>query len=182
MSQFVGAVDQGTTSTRFMVFDEGGNEVARHQLEHQQILPQPGWVEHDPLEIAARTNTVIAGALRQRRARRRGPRGDRRHQSARDHGRLESEDRSALVQRHRLAGHAHRSDRQRARQRSGRPSDSRAHRPAARHVFLRRRSCSGSSRTSTACARRPRAAKRCSAPSTRGSSGISPAGPTAAPT
>ena len=64
MPQFVGAVDQGTTSTRFMVFDEGGNEVARHQLEHQQIMTQPGWVEHDPLEIAERTNTVIAGALR----------------------------------------------------------------------------------------------------------------------
>ena len=47
-----------------MVFDEGGNEVARHQLEHQQIMTQPGWVEHDPLEIAERTNTVIAGALR----------------------------------------------------------------------------------------------------------------------
>ena len=47
-----------------MVFDAGGNEVARHQLEHEQIMTQPGWVEHDPLEIAERTNTVIAGALR----------------------------------------------------------------------------------------------------------------------
>jgi glycerol kinase len=64
MSRFVGALDQGTTSTRFMVFDAGGNEVARHQLEHEQIMTQPGWVEHDPLEIAERTNTVIAGALR----------------------------------------------------------------------------------------------------------------------
>jgi glycerol kinase len=64
MSQFVGALDQGTTSTRFMVFDVGGNEIARHQLEHQQIMTQPGWVEHDPLEISERTNTVIAGALR----------------------------------------------------------------------------------------------------------------------
>ena len=64
MSQFVGALDQGTTSTRFMVFDVSGSEVARHQLEHQQIMTQPGWVEHDPLEIAERTNTVIAGALR----------------------------------------------------------------------------------------------------------------------
>jgi glycerol kinase len=64
MPQYVGALDQGTTSTRFMVFDAGGNEVARHQLEHQQIMTQPGWVEHDPLEIAERTNTVIAGALR----------------------------------------------------------------------------------------------------------------------
>ena len=56
MRRYVGAVDQGTTSTRFMVFDKGGHEIARHQLEHEQILPQPGWVEHDPLEIAARTN------------------------------------------------------------------------------------------------------------------------------
>lgn len=40
MADFVGALDQGTTSTRFMIFDHGGNEVARHQLEHEQILPQ----------------------------------------------------------------------------------------------------------------------------------------------
>ena len=64
MTQYVGALDQGTTSTRFMVFDAGGNEIARHQLEHEQIMTQPGWVEHDPLEIAERTNTVIASALR----------------------------------------------------------------------------------------------------------------------
>jgi glycerol kinase len=64
MPDFVGALDQGTTSTRFMVFDAAGREVARHQLEHEQIMTQPGWVEHDPLEIAERTNTVIAGAMR----------------------------------------------------------------------------------------------------------------------
>ncbi len=64
MPRYVGAVDQWTTSTRFMVFDQGGNEISRHQLEHQQILPQPGWVEHDPLEIAARTDEVIARAMR----------------------------------------------------------------------------------------------------------------------
>ena len=63
MADFVGAVDQGTTSTRFMVFDHGGNEVARHQLEHRQILPRAGWVEHDPVEIWERTRTVIAAAL-----------------------------------------------------------------------------------------------------------------------
>jgi glycerol kinase len=63
-ARYVGAVDQGTTSTRFMVFDKGGNEISRHQLEHQQILPQPGWVEHDPLEITARTDEVIARAMR----------------------------------------------------------------------------------------------------------------------
>ncbi|MFF1276169.1 glycerol kinase GlpK [Streptomyces marokkonensis] len=64
MPEFVGAVDQGTTSTRFMIFDHDGNEVAKHQLEHQQILPRSGWVEHDPVEIWERTNTVIQNGLR----------------------------------------------------------------------------------------------------------------------
>jgi glycerol kinase len=63
VAEFVGAVDQGTTSTRFMIFDHGGNEVARHQLEHRQIMPRPGWVEHDPVEILERTRTVIAAGL-----------------------------------------------------------------------------------------------------------------------
>lgn len=63
MTRYVGAVDQGTTSTRFMVFDHAGREVARHQLEHAQILPQAGWVEHDPLEIYQRTCEAIEGAL-----------------------------------------------------------------------------------------------------------------------
>jgi glycerol kinase len=64
MADFVGAVDQGTTSTRFMIFDHSGNEVAKHQLEHEQIMPQPGWVEHDPTEIWERTRSVIGTALR----------------------------------------------------------------------------------------------------------------------
>ncbi|MGH3097989.1 MAG: glycerol kinase GlpK [Streptosporangiales bacterium] len=63
MADFVGAVDQGTTSTRFMVFDHGGNEVAKHQLEHEQILPEAGWVEHNPLEIWERTSAVARTAL-----------------------------------------------------------------------------------------------------------------------
>jgi glycerol kinase len=63
MPRYVGALDQGTTSTRFMVFDDAGREVARRQLEHRQILPGPGRVEHDPIEIAARVNEVIAGGL-----------------------------------------------------------------------------------------------------------------------
>ncbi|UOX91924.1 glycerol kinase GlpK [Amycolatopsis sp. FBCC-B4732] len=63
MPDYVGAVDQGTTSTRFMIFDHGGNEIARHQLEHEQILPKPGWVEHDATEIWERTRSVIATAL-----------------------------------------------------------------------------------------------------------------------
>ncbi len=63
MAEYVGAVDQGTTSTRFMVFDHGGNEVGRHQLEHEQVLPQAGWVEHDPVEIMERTTSVIRTAM-----------------------------------------------------------------------------------------------------------------------
>jgi glycerol kinase len=63
MPDFVAAVDQGTTSTRFMIFDHAGNEVGKHQLEHQQILPQAGWVEHNPVEIWERTATVIQTAL-----------------------------------------------------------------------------------------------------------------------
>src|SRR3954453_13441733 len=63
MGDFVGAVDQGTTSTRFMIFDHSGNAVGIHQLEHEQILPQAGWVEHNPLEIWERTSSVIRTAL-----------------------------------------------------------------------------------------------------------------------
>ncbi len=63
MAKYVGAIDQGTTSTRFMVFDHGGNEVGRHQLEHEQILPKAGWVEHDPVEIWERTSEVLEGAM-----------------------------------------------------------------------------------------------------------------------
>ncbi|MCW2611713.1 MAG: glycerol kinase [Actinomycetota bacterium] len=63
MADFVGAVDQGTTSTRFMVFDHRGNEVGRHQLEHEQILPKAGWVEHNPVEIWDRTQSVIRTAM-----------------------------------------------------------------------------------------------------------------------
>lgn len=63
MPDFIGALDQGTTSTRFMVFDRAGNEVSRHQIEHEQILPRPGWVEHDPDEIIRNCRTCITGAL-----------------------------------------------------------------------------------------------------------------------
>jgi glycerol kinase len=63
MADFVGAVDQGTTSTRFMIFDHSGQEVGRHQLEHEQILPQAGWVEHNPEEIWERTGAVVRSAL-----------------------------------------------------------------------------------------------------------------------
>src|SRR6476469_562150 len=63
MADFVGAVDQGTTSTRFMVFDHDGAEVGRHQLEHDQVMPRAGWVAHNPLAIWERTQTVIGSTL-----------------------------------------------------------------------------------------------------------------------
>jgi glycerol kinase len=63
MANYVGAIDQGTTSTRFIVFSRYGQIVATAQKEHEQIYPQPGWVEHSPAEIWARTQEVIAEAM-----------------------------------------------------------------------------------------------------------------------
>ncbi|MEF3367582.1 glycerol kinase GlpK [Methylocystis sp. 9N] len=63
MSRFIGAIDQGTTSTRFIVLDREGAIVARDQREHRQIYPRPGWVEHDAAEIWTNTRAVIEGAL-----------------------------------------------------------------------------------------------------------------------
>jgi glycerol kinase len=63
MTRYVGAIDQGTTSTRFIVFDRGGNIVASAQKEHKQIFPKPGWVEHDPVEIWQNTQEVAGAAL-----------------------------------------------------------------------------------------------------------------------
>ena len=63
MAKYVGALDQGTTSTRFMIFDHAGGVVAIDQKEHEQIYPKPGWVEHDPMEIWTRSVEVIRGAL-----------------------------------------------------------------------------------------------------------------------
>jgi glycerol kinase len=66
MPDYIGALDQGTTSTRFIVFDRSGKIAASAQKEHQQIYPQPGWVEHDPEEIWLRTQEVISEAMAQR--------------------------------------------------------------------------------------------------------------------
>jgi glycerol kinase len=63
MTKYVGALDQGTTSTRFMIFDHAGAVVAVDQKEHEQIFPKPGWVEHNPEEIWTRSQEVIRGAL-----------------------------------------------------------------------------------------------------------------------
>jgi glycerol kinase len=63
MADYVGALDQGTTSTRFMIFDHSGQVVGVDQKEHEQIYPKPGWVEHDPMEIWERSQSVIRAAL-----------------------------------------------------------------------------------------------------------------------
>src|SRR3954452_17955286 len=63
MADYIGAIDQGTTSTRFIVFDRDGNIVTADQREHEQINPRAGWVEHDPKEVWRRTREVIGGAL-----------------------------------------------------------------------------------------------------------------------
>ena len=63
MPKYIASIDQGTTSTRFIIFDHSGSVVAVDQKEHRQIYPKPGWVEHDPLEIWIKTHQVMAGAL-----------------------------------------------------------------------------------------------------------------------
>ena len=63
MATYVGAVDQGTTSSRFIIFDHDGNIVGVDQTEHRQIYEKPGWVEHDPMEVWQNTAKVIKGAL-----------------------------------------------------------------------------------------------------------------------
>ena len=66
LKAYIGAIDQGTTSTRFMVFDRSARIVSVAQKEHEQIFPRPGWVEHDALEILRRTYEVIGEGLARR--------------------------------------------------------------------------------------------------------------------
>jgi glycerol kinase len=66
VASYIGAIDQGTTSSRFIVFDRSGRTVSTAQREHEQIYPQPGWVEHDPEEIWRRTKDVIHEAMESR--------------------------------------------------------------------------------------------------------------------
>ena len=63
MTKYIGALDLGTTSNRFIIFDHAGQIIGLDQKEHEQIFPQPGWVEHDPMEIWQNTQAVIRGAL-----------------------------------------------------------------------------------------------------------------------
>lgn len=61
---FVGSIDQGTTSTRFLIFNHEGEPVATHQVEFEQFYPKPGWHEHDPLELISSIETCIDGAVK----------------------------------------------------------------------------------------------------------------------
>jgi glycerol kinase len=63
LADYIGAIDQGTTSTRFIVFDRSGRVISISQKEHEQIYPNPGWVEHNPEEIWQRTREVITDAM-----------------------------------------------------------------------------------------------------------------------
>ncbi len=65
MTKYIGVIDQGTTSTRFIIFDDLGRIAGITQKEHEQIYPRPGWVEHNPEEIWQRTLEVIGQALLQ---------------------------------------------------------------------------------------------------------------------
>jgi glycerol kinase len=63
VADYIAALDQGTTSTRFLIFDHAGKNICAAQIEHRQIYPQPGWVEHDASEIWLRTREVMAEAM-----------------------------------------------------------------------------------------------------------------------
>jgi hypothetical protein len=106
LKNYVGAIDQGTTCTRFMVFDHDARVVAVAQKEHRQIYPQPGWVEHDLLEILRRTEEVIAEALAHGGLRASDLAAIGMTNQTRDHDRLGAQNREANCQCHRLARHA----------------------------------------------------------------------------
>ena len=137
MAKYSAAVDQGTTSTRFMIFDHAGKVVGVDQKEHEQIYPKPGWVEHDPMEIWERTQEVIEGALKKSGISAKRYRRRRCHQPARDHRRLGQGNRQTRLQCHRLAGYPHRYHLQRTGQGWRAGSLPRESRSAAGNLFLR---------------------------------------------
>lgn len=174
-AEFIAAIDQGTTSTRCMIFDHQGAEVARHQLEHEQILPRAGWVEHDPIEIWERTSSVLTSVL------------NRANLSAENLAALGiTNQRETTLVWNRKTGRPYynaivwqdtRTDRiASALDRDGRGQVIRRKAGLPRRPTSPARSCNGSWTTSTGCARRPSAATRCSAPPTAGCCGSSPGG------
>ena len=98
------ALDQGTSSSRSIVFDRDGRIVAIAQRELTQIYPQPGWVEHDPMEIWSSQLATAREVLAKAKLKASDIHARRHHQPARDHGAVEPQDRPAGAPRHRLAG------------------------------------------------------------------------------
>ena len=108
MANYIGAIDQGTTSTRFIVFDRSGRIVTTAQKEHEQIYPKPGWVEHNPEEIWARTQEVIAEALKAKNLTAKDLAGVGITNQRETTVVWNKQDRQAGLQRDRVAGHPHR--------------------------------------------------------------------------
>ena len=103
MARYILSLDQGTTSSRAILFDHAGNAVRSSQIEFRQIYPHPGWVEHDPANIWASQLKVALDIVHD-------PGRDRSHrhqQSARNHGDLGQNQQRADTQRNRLARPAH---------------------------------------------------------------------------
>ena len=164
---FVLALDQGTTSSRAIVFDRAGAIRASAQQEFRQIFPQPGWVEHDPTEIWATQSGVLHEALAKARHRRARRRRDRHHEPARDDRGVGARDRPPHRQRDRLAGPPHRADVRRAA-RGGAARRCSPRRPASCSTPTSPApSCAGCSTTSPARGRARDAASSRSARSTR---------------
>ena len=95
MRRFIGAIDQGTTSSRFIIFNRDGKIISVDRREHAQIYPRPGWVEHDAMEIWRNTLATMEGAIARAGL---GPSdfaAIEDHKSARNHGSLGQGDRSA---------------------------------------------------------------------------------------
>ena len=144
------ALDQGTTSSRAIVFDESGEKLSQVQIPLPQIFPQPGWVEQDAADhVAATSSRSRAQAIARGRAHRGRHRRARHHQPARDRRRVGPRDRRAAPQRDRLAGPPHLRGVRRARRAQARTTWSRE-RPDCRSTRTSRRPRSpGSSTTST---------------------------------
>ena len=164
---FIASVDQGTASSRCLIFDSGARVVSVNQKEHHQIFPRPGWVEHDPEEIWP---NVVGG-----RARRAATSAQLQPSDLAALGitnqrettvRVGPRHRQAGAQRDQLAGHAHRPAGPRARRRRRPGPLPRPLRAAAGHLLLRPEDRAGCSTPCPACASAPRPARCCSGRST----------------
>ena len=173
------ALDQGTSSSRSIVFDARGSIVAMAQREFRQIFPQPGWVEHDANEIWGPARDRAAGAARVRSGREPGRR-DRHHQPARDDGAVEPSHRRALA--NAIVWQDRRGEPAcRGCARRPRGDDPRAHRPRRRLVFLGDQAAMAA-RSRAGRTRGGRRGELASAPSTAGCCGGSPAARCTPPT